>query len=281
MSQSSAPVLECHILDTGYCLARESHLLQGGARRLVACHSLVALLRHPEHGWLLWDTGYAPRMLEVTRRLPFVLYRAATPLRLRPELAVVAQLERLGLRADDIRRVLISHFHADHIAGLRDFPRADYIATRQAYDDVATRQGIAALRRAFIPALLPEHFERRATLLAPFQGESLPALGATHDLFGDGSLRLLELPGHARGQMGLLARTGRGWVLFAADGCWMRRAVRENRPPSRLTHLFVDNPVMVRATIQRLHLFAAERPDVLIVPSHCPEAFAGEVEAGQ
>ncbi|HVU66498.1 MAG TPA: MBL fold metallo-hydrolase [Ktedonobacteraceae bacterium] len=281
MSQSSAPVLECHILDTGYCLARESHLLRGGARRLVACHSLVALLRHPEHGWLLWDTGYAPRMLEVTRRLPFALYRAATPLRLRPELAVVAQLERLGLRADDIRRVLISHFHADHIAGLRDFPRADYIATRQAYDDVATRQGLAALRRAFIPALLPEHFERRVTLLAPFQGESLPALGATHDLFGDGSLRLLELPGHARGQMGLLARTGRGWVLFAADGCWMRRAVRENRPPSRLTHFFVDNPAMVRATIQRLHLFAAERPDVLIVPSHCPEAFAGEVEAGQ
>src|SRR5207237_1447006 len=143
MSQS-APILQCHILDTGYCLARENHILQGGSRRMVACHSLVALLRHPEHGWLLWDTGYAPRMLEVTRRLPFALYRAATPLRLGPELAVVAQLARLGLRASDIRRVLISHFHADHIAGLRDFPAAEYIASQLAYNDVAARQGLSA-----------------------------------------------------------------------------------------------------------------------------------------
>lgn len=280
MNQRSAPVVECHILDTGYCLARESHMLRGGARRLVACHSLVALLRHPEQGWLLWDTGYAPRMLEVTRAFPFALYRAATPLHIRPELAVVAQLERLGLQANDIRRVLISHFHADHIAGLRDFPGAEYIATRQAYDDVARRQGVAALKRAFIPALLPEHFAQRVTLLAPFQGEPLSTLGATHDLFADGSLLLVELPGHARGQMGLLARTNRGKILFAADGCWMRRSIRENRPPSRLTHFFVDEPALVRATIQRLHLFAAEQPDVLIVPSHCPEAFAEEVEVG-
>ncbi len=278
MSQPSAPVLECHILDTGYCLARESHMLRGGARRLVACHSLVALLRHPEQGWLLWDTGYAPRMLEVTRQLPFALYRVATPLRIRPELAVVAQLERLGLRADDIRRVVISHFHADHIAGLRDFPGAEYIATRQAYDDVARRQGMSALSRAFIPGLVPANFEQRATLLASFQGTALPALGATHDLFGDGSLLLLALPGHARGQIGLLARTVRGSILFAADGCWMRRSIRENRPPSRLTNFFVDDPTQVRATIRRLHLFATERPDVLIVPSHCPEAFAQEVE---
>ncbi|HEX7734123.1 MAG TPA: MBL fold metallo-hydrolase [Ktedonobacteraceae bacterium] len=270
-------VLECHMLDTGYCLARESHMLQGGTRRMVACHALVALLRHPEHGWLLWDTGYAPRMLEVTRRLPFALYRTATPLYVRPELAVIAQLKRLGLKASAIRRVLISHFHADHIAGLRDFPDAEYITSRLAYSDVAARKGFSALRRAFIPALLPEHFEQRATLLSSFQGAELPALGPTHDLFDDGSLLLIELPGHARGQIGLLAHTSRGYILFAADGCWMRRAIRENRPPSRLTNFFVDDAAQVRSTIQHLHDFALARPDVIIVPSHCPEAFAGEI----
>ncbi|HEY0753094.1 MAG TPA: MBL fold metallo-hydrolase [Ktedonobacteraceae bacterium] len=278
MSQST-PVLPCHILDTGYCLARENHILKGGSRRMVACHSLVALLCHPVQGWLLWDTGYAPRMLEVTRRLPFSLYRAATPLYVEPQLAVVEQLARLNLRASEIQHVLISHFHADHIAGLRDFPAAVYIAAQRAYRDVATRQGLSALSRAFIPALLPEHFEQRATLLAPFQGQQLPALGATHDLFNDGSLLLVELPGHACGQIGLLASTSRGRILFAADGCWMRRSVRENRPPSRLTNFFVDDPAMVRTTIQHLHDFARLQPDVIIVPSHCPEAFAGEVES--
>jgi len=155
------PTLQCHILDTGYCLAWEHHILQGGRHRRVACHSLAALLCHPEQGWLLWDTGYAPRMLEATRRLPFLLYRYATPLRLKPELAVVAQLARWKLAPGDIRRVLISHFHADHIAGLFDFPAAEFIASRPAYEDIAFRRGLHALSRAFIPDLLPNDFSAR------------------------------------------------------------------------------------------------------------------------
>ena len=276
--RQNTPTVQCSILDTGYCLAWEDHVLQGGQHRRIACHSLVALLHHPEHGWLLWDTGYAPRMLEVTRRLPFRLYRYATPLRLRPELAVIAQLQRRGLAAKDIRRVLISHFHADHIAGLCDFPAAEFIATQAAYDDIAAREVFGALRRAFIPALLPADFAARATLLPAFESSPVSAPGPTHDLFGDGSLVLVALPGHARGQMGLLVHTQRGRILFAADGCWLRRSIRERRPPSRLTHLIVDDPCAVQTTIEKLHVFATSNPDVIIVPSHCPEAFAEEVE---
>ncbi|HEX6291976.1 MAG TPA: MBL fold metallo-hydrolase [Herpetosiphonaceae bacterium] len=271
------PQLECHVLDTGYCLAHERHVLRGGARRTIDCHSIAALLRHPQHGWLLWDTGYAPRMLDVTQRWPFWLYRRATPLRLQPDLAVVAQLGRFGLTPADVRTIVVSHFHADHIAGLRDFPAARFVATRAAYADVSGRDGLSALRRAFIPALLPEDFAQRAELLPAFSGPALPGLGATHDLLGDGSLRLVELPGHARGQIGLLAQTDRGPIFFAADGCWHARSIRERRPPSRLTYLFVDNPRAVRTTIDALHTFSIACPDVRIVPSHCPEAFAREV----
>ncbi|HLH62972.1 MAG TPA: MBL fold metallo-hydrolase [Ktedonobacteraceae bacterium] len=279
---SSVPVcLQCHILDTGYCIAWEHHLMQGGQRRKIGCHSLVALLYHPQQGWLLWDTGYAPRILTATQRLPFLLYRYATPLRLRPELSVVAQLARWNLQPGDIRRVILSHFHADHIAGLRDFPQAEIIASEAAYEDIAWRHGLRALQRAFIPALLPKDFDKRVRLLSTFAGPVLPALGQAHDLFGDGSLLLMELPGHARGQMGLLAQTTRGQMLFAADGCWLRRSIRERRPPARITHLFVDNTRAVQSTINHLHDFSQACPDVVIIPSHCPEAFAEEVEPGE
>lgn len=270
----NSPTVRCQILDTGYCLASESMMIRGGRHQTVACHALVALLHHPQHGWLLWDTGYAPHMLAETTRLPFRLYRVMTPLRLRPELAVAAQLVHFGLEPANIGTIIISHFHADHVAGMRDFPRARFMVARSAYADFAHRRGLNALRRGYVPALVPADFAARAQLLEPFSGEALPGLGPTHDIFGDGSLLLVELPGHARGQLGLLATTERGRVLFAADGAWMRRAIRERRVPHAITRLLVDDMRAVRTTLERLHAFAAACPDVTIVPTHCPEAYA-------
>jgi glyoxylase-like metal-dependent hydrolase (beta-lactamase superfamily II) len=275
--RNETPRLRCEVLDTGYCVIPESLLIRGGTSRKVACHSIVALIQHPQHGWLLWDAGYAPHLLDATANSLFWLYRLATPLRLDPALAVVNQLPRFGLQPADIGLILISHFHADHISGLRDFQAAGYVATQSAYADVAPRTGFKALQRGFIPALLPRDFRERARLLPAFHGTALPHLGPTHDLFGDGSLLLVQLPGHARGQMGLLAETERGRVLFAADGCWLSRSIFERRPPSRLTNLIVDDGRAVRDTIDRLHEFTRAQPDVIVVPSHCPVAFQREV----
>lgn len=271
------PTVRCHILATGYCLASESVVIRGGRFRSIACHATVALLEHPRHGWTLFDTGYAPRMLDETRAWPYLLYRLLTPLRLNPRLAVAAQLGALGLATGDIARVIVSHFHADHVAGLRDFPRAALIASRAAYEDAASRRGFGALLRGIVPALIPGDFAARATLLSDFTGPALPALGPTHDLFGDGTLLLVPLPGHARGQLGLLARTERGPILFAADGCWISRSYREDRPPHPFANLIVDDPRAVAATIGRLHDFAAARPEVAILPTHCVEALGREL----
>ncbi len=263
----------CHVLDTGYCLASEHHLIRGGRRVTIHCHSIVALLCHPTHGWLLWDTGYAPRMLDETRRLPYAVYRLTIPIRLDPQLAVVRQLNRFGLGACDVCTIILSHFHADHVAGLRDFPGARLVATRAGYDAVAGRTGWGAVRRAFLPGLMPEDFERRAQLLGPFAGAPLGCLGPTHDLFGDGAVRLVELPGHAHGQIGMLAQTKSGPLFFVADGCWLSRNYRENTPPHWMTHLMIDDVKAMKATIANLHRWAVENPSVPLIPTHCPETF--------
>ncbi len=264
------------LLDTGFCRVSAHHVMRGAPHQPMDCHALVALLHHPQHGWILWDSGYAPRMLTSTQRLPYRLYRLATPLHIRPAQSVIAQLPALGIDPQAIRTIIISHFHADHLAGLHDFAHARFIASAPAYAHVQSRRGLAALRRGFIPALLPPDFAERVRLLTPadFRGPPLPALGATCDLFGDGVLQAVWLPGHARGQIGLLARTSTGDILLAADGCWTTEAYRELRPPHRLTHLFVDDPVAVGQTLHALHHFAHVRPAVRIIPTHCPAMLA-------
>lgn len=270
-------IVTCHIVDTGYCVAHTHHIIQGGSREVLVCHSLVALIHHPQRGWGLWDTGYAPRMQDLIRRWPWWLYGQMTPLHMLPELAVIAQLPRFALTPEHIRWIVLSHLHADHIAGLLDFPHATLFVTESAYRSVAHLSGIQALRRAFIPELLPADFVERAVWVGDFNAAPLPDLGATHDLFGDGALRLVDLPGHARGQIGMLVTTAERQILLAADGAWMTQAIRERKPPSQLTAFIVDDWPAVQTTLDRLHNFALACPGVALVPTHCPEAYIREV----
>ena len=270
---TGVPEVRFWLLDTGYCTASEHHLMRGGEHKTVKTHALVVLIEHPRAGWILFDTGYAPRLLEAFKSFPFQIYRAITPVKTRSDWSAVAQIEKLGLEPKDISKVIVSHFHADHISGLRDFATSSVIASREALEDVRGKSGLAALRRAFVPKLMPDSLDQ-FVLIDRFDSAALGPFGATHDVFNDGSLRLLRLPGHARGQLGLLAQTTIGPVLFAADGAWLSAAVRENRPPAALALRLVGDPRVTVETIHKLHEFAQAHPEVWIVPSHCPEVAA-------
>ena len=184
----------------------------------------------------------------------------------------MAQLPDFGITAADIAWIVVSHFHADHIGGLADFGAARYIAARSAFDDVRARQGVRALLRAFVPPLVPRDFDGRVTLLDTFAGPQLPPFGTTHDLFGDGSVLLCNVPGHARGQIAVHARTTRGAVLLAADACWLSQSYRENRPAHWLTGVFVDSLGAARRSVAALHAFSLANTTTAIIPTHCPEA---------
>jgi glyoxylase-like metal-dependent hydrolase (beta-lactamase superfamily II) len=266
------------LLNTGFATTREWILLRGAGLRRVQVPVTVALLHHPEHGWGLFDTGYAPRCHEASRGWPFAIYRHVAPIHAAPDDTVVAQLEAANLSAADVRWIVLSHFHADHVAGLADFPRARLWASRVGWEYARARRGIRALRRGLLPDLLPPELAERITLLDSLDVPLVENLGGAWELFGDGSARLVPLPGHVRGQLGMLARVhdaaGEREVLFAADATWLSTAIRERRPPHAITRVFIDDFGALERTLQRLHDFAAARPDVRIVPTHCPEALA-------
>ena len=278
----SAAIDALYLLDTGFCRAREASLIRGGANKTVDCHALVALIHHRREGWLLFDTGYnAARLADATARLPFRAYRYLLPPHSRPEQSAAHQIAGFGLTPNDIRHIIVSHFHPDHAGGLCDFPQSHFVCDRAAWNDAQEKTGFAALRRGLLPALLPSDFEGRTEFCDNCDGPSLPGLGKTRDVFGDGSVLLVPLPGHARGQIGLFVpQSPRGSVFLIADGVYLTRSIRENKPPGKVTNLFADDSRAVVQTVSRLHEFHKACPEVTLVPTHCPEAFACVAEWG-
>jgi glyoxylase-like metal-dependent hydrolase (beta-lactamase superfamily II) len=269
--------MQLTLLQSGYCRCPE-HLARGrGPWGNIRFPALFALIEHPRFGRLLFDTGYSTAFFTATRRLPYRLYRHLTPVTLREEETAVSQLAARGLRPGDIDHVLISHFHADHVSALADFPRARYHFFPEAYDHVRGRRGLKALAAAYLPALLPNDFDGRAQPLLETQAlppEYAPFAEGT-DLFGDESLWAVRLPGHAHGQLGLLARTAAGPEFFlVADACWHSGAFRDNHLPHPLANLLFDSPPAYRHTLGQLHALHHSRPSLVLIPSHCDEAAA-------
>jgi glyoxylase-like metal-dependent hydrolase (beta-lactamase superfamily II) len=267
------------IFTAGYCSCPEHIAIQGGRWRNILFPAMFALLEHPRFGAMLFDTGYSQRFFDETRRFPNLLYRMLTPVTLREEQLAVNQLAALNIQAADITRIFISHFHADHVAALGDFPRARYVYLPQAFDSVRNLRGLGALSRAHLPGLIPGDFTERAdpvniSVLRPLPPEFAPFTRG-FDLLGDESLLAVELPGHAAGQMGLFVRDESGAAtFFVADAAWLKRSIVENRPPHRLADFLYPDPIAYRSTLTDLHHFQENRPDVRVIPSHCEATLA-------
>lgn len=271
-------LLKLSLLAAGHCTHPEAMVTRGGRWQSVPFPALFALLEHPRLGPILFDTGYTARFFAETCRWPYSLYAKITPVCLQQSEEAHHQLAARGIAAEAIAYLIISHFHADHIAGLKDFPNAQFIYFAEAYQAVRPRRGWSAVRVGFLPGLLPCDFERRSrpvslTRLTPLPPGYAPFAGGV-DLFGDGSILAVPLPGHATGQMGLFLQTDQAeTILLAADACWHSRAYRDLIWPHPLANLALAEPQAYRQTLTKLHHLHHNNPHIKIIPSHCREVY--------
>lgn len=245
------------VFEAGHCTHPGCVALRGGPWKRCVFPARAYLIEAGQGRWL-WDTGYASHFHDHTRSGVFAWYRRVTPVAFEPPQAMAVQLRAQGLRPADLSGVVLSHFHADHIAGLRDFAGTRFICHGGGWQQVRRLNGIAALRQAFVPGLMPEDFETRVDFVERFVAMALPQALAPFTqawaLPGAGDeVLLVELPGHAAGHLGAFVHTDDGWVLLASDAAWSPRSYRERVGPSQLAHLIMDDARAYHRTLDHLH----------------------------
>ena len=106
----------------------------------------------------------------------------------------------------------------------------------------------------------------RETIVYDLDGPPVLTFTRSHDLFGDGSVVMVDLAGHTPGSIGLLLHTVDGWVLLAGDAAWHTQQIDHIRQKSSYPGGIadVDRDEAFR-TLQRLH---ASRHRVTVVPTH-------------
>lgn len=260
----------------GHC-THPSCMALKGAGLASRCFPSRAYLIETKNGMHLWDTGYASRFYDAVSTGLNRIYGWVTPVFFDESSSLVSQLAAVGVRPGDIQSVTLSHFHADHMAGIKDFPNAQINCCGSGWARHKQLSGIAALRRAFLPELLPHDFSERFAAVQGMPWASLPAelspFKQCYDLTGTSEVFIVPLPGHADGHLGAFVLEDRGWTLLASDSAWAPEGYRELRGPSELSFLVQDSRSKYFETLKNLHqLHVGGKVKILLTHEEAPNA---------
>lgn len=185
------------------------------------------LIEHPK-GRFLVDTGWARDMSpegEFNKRaqiksLGSVLLYEVNQGRIESGQCIDEQLLAMGIRDTDLDAVLLTHLDCDHANGLKQVKGAKKFLV--AADEVRFASKITSKVRYYKgwwDGIELTEFEWNDT-----QGP----VGRSYDLLGDGSIELINIPGHADGLFAVKVKNEEGkFVLLFSDGGYAKKSWEE------------------------------------------------------
>lgn len=261
------------LFQSGYCKANQKIVNPSKPLKEIEFYAIWGLFEIPEIGYVMFDTGYSEHFNVATRRFPDKLYKFATPIELKSGESAKEILQSIGISPADIKYIVISHFHADHIAGILDFPDSQFICSKSAYNEVLVKDGFAAVRKGILKKLLPDTMSQRTVFIEDLADQiSTDDFGITwYSLFNQTKFQLLSLPGHARGQLGFRFNSENIDILFGTDAAWDVDAFEQGIYPLKIVKIFIDSYTELIETQHKLLKFKKSNPKTKILFTHCPQ----------
>ena len=229
--------------------ARAAGLKDGDEPIVIQFHAI----HHPTRGWFLVDTGVEKALRDDPKKSAL------------GEGVVVSKfmhLEKLHVKTDTASwiaqhgkpaGVVLTHLHMDHVSGMRDVPNdvPIYVGPGEAKEKNALNY--------FVKPVTDSALEGKGALneLAFHGDEPL-------DLFGDGTVFALWVPGHTAGSVAFVARTPNGPVLLTGDACHTAWGWKNGVEPGSFSE---DRPAS-KKSLDRLEQLAARHPKMDVRLGH-------------
>lgn len=210
----------------------------------------VWVIEHPE-GVIVVDTGE----LAGAPALPFARFEIA------PEDEIGPQLRGLGIAPADVRMVVLTHLHGDHIDGVGHFAGRDILVNEGEYRYIKSLQGRinSAIGRQVWPAgFIPRTFAFRPEPLGPF-ARSYPLTAA-------GDMLVVPTPGHTPNHSSVVVLKDGISYFLAGDTSYTEKQLLDGRVDG-----VSPNAAQARNTMRTIVRYAAQHPTVYL-PSHDPES---------
>jgi N-acyl homoserine lactone hydrolase len=191
------------------------------------------LIKH-DNDYMLWDTGTSTTAGALAA----------------PKVSLVELLAQVALRPRQIKYVGISHYHYDHTGQIDSFPQSTLLIGKEDWD-VLTSPKRSCVRPC--PSEPLSHWISGG-------GKVEPVL-LDKDVFGDGTVMMLNTPGHTPGHHSLLVKLPTmGNVVLSGDLAHFRENYETNGVP-----VFNTNRADTLASIDRVKQIAANLKATIII----------------
>jgi len=223
------------------------------------------LVRHPRGDVLIdagWSTAAVSEVNEFAPAKGAVAARILAGLTWR--ISAPEALSRANERAEDLKLILPTHAHFDHLAGAVDLPGApillapaeiDWLADEVKAPDAVPASIIRALQGRIAP--IPFH-------QTPYRG-----FATSYDLYGDGVIVVVPLPGHTPGSVGIFVNAGGRSYFDIGDATFVAEALDGGLPKNPLLRSYADNdPAEADAMVLKLAAFHRAHPEIEMLPAH-------------
>jgi N-acyl homoserine lactone hydrolase len=261
-SAESPQGMRLYVFSSG-TLTLDKSGLQTGATGKITVPVAFFLIKHPK-GNVLFDTGNNDKIInDPTYWGPFIA--SLDPGRA-PDVAIDAQLNKIGVKPSDINYVILGHMHLDHAGNVAKFPTATIVYQR---DEI-------------VNAFWPKPGYGCCYITADFAGlrndvgqnqvsrQKVIELNGDLDLFGDGSIYIHRAVSHTPGSEMVVVRLPKtGAVVLTSDACYLMENLQKDILPS--VALAYDPSGMLDAYSWIKHLMSAEGADVIF--AHDAETF--------